>query len=384
MEILPTKIGLGKNNLATLGHKIEDECYLSMSEFSFDRGRPLNFTYGDSYEQVIEKLLEADNKKYKEVEFNLEAKTPLASDSKKYVVMFHLPFYHFLIETLMYIFKVRSVDPDSQFVVIVDKIQRHDTRVNDLKKQIEFLSWVLKENGIKYSIIKTWDRFPNKKTRNIYKVKNAIFLTMFEIATKISFKDITKLIDKHILDKIPAAGAADKKIYMSRRSMSQPAIHYSQIKDVSEINKLQGDLVTIELDPEEFFYRDNTRIYQEELLEEYLSSLGYEIFRAESFKTIQDQIAYMKSVKTVVAVSGSALLNILFMNPKGVVIELRVEELRVNLNNDKQDQLSMNIMTEYVGLSYAKNHLHIGIDSHDKEAATSIQKLKDLFNMLEV
>lgn len=101
-----------------------------------------------------------------------------------------------------------------------------------------------------------------------------------------------------------------RKVYLSRRKTTQPPITETLGTDLSKLKEVS--------------IFDDERCSNEDLLEQYLSDLGFEIICPEDFNTTEEQIKYFHTVKTLIAVTGSGLANMLWMKPEGKVIEISV------------------------------------------------------------
>lgn len=123
---------------------------------------------------------------------------------------------------------------------------------------------------------------------------------------------------------------------------------------------------------------DDTRIYDEPILEEYLSSLGYEIVIPESFKTFEEQIDYFSNVSCMISSTSAALTNMLMMPNGGTVIELKTPLIRKVY---KRDGRLANYLDEthdlYVPLSYIKKHAYLSFPVDDRLADSAVKSLKD-------
>jgi capsular polysaccharide biosynthesis protein len=102
-------------------------------------------------------------------------------------------------------------------------------------------------------------------------------------------------------------------------------------------------------------------------LEEYFKSKGFEIFVAEDFVDFKAQMQYFHETKTIVGVTGAALINSAFMQKSGKLIELQVP-LTVG-------GIEM-IHIDYHGLSFKMDHQYLTISSNRK-ADTVLEKIQN-------
>lgn len=68
-------------------------------------------------------------------------------------------------------------------------------------------------------------------------------------------------------------------------------------------------------------YKFCTRIDDEQLLENYLKSLGFEILIPEDFNSYQDQLDYISEAKILASITSSGLYGAYALNPKAAVVE---------------------------------------------------------------
>lgn len=98
-----------------------------------------------------------------------------------------------------------------------------------------------------------------------------------------------------------------------------------------------------------------SRIINEKILEQYLESNGFEILSPNSrFQTIKEQTEYFKNVKTLFAVTCSGLVNSLFMQPKGTIIEL-MSPFEAGPEDFSFFWFHSN---QYQDMAYSKNHTY--------------------------
>ena len=113
-------------------------------------------------------------------------------------------------------------------------------------------------------------------------------------------------------------------------------------------------------------YHNDERMDNEEKLEEYFKSKGFEIFVAEDMVDFKSQMQYFHETKTIVGVTGAALINAAFMQNGGKLIELQVP-LTVG-------GIEM-IHIDYHGLSYKMEHQYLTVSSN-READTVLHKIQ--------
>lgn len=359
VRVLPTKIQSAALDLETLGHRVVGDCFVTFAGGTESEEQYLNFVCSETYDGVVAEFVRRHLIWKAEGAFALVEDSRLLSDNPKYIFKFDDPFHHFIIDTVVRAFKIVDANPRAEIVFFIDHMDPKDFRYTDRMKQLKFLAKIFELNNVTYSFIDITDGvLPTYRPKPIYKIKNPVFVTVHSIAVPTSFNDVDRILEKYVLDKIPLVGDGGRKVYLSRGSLKQPANPLIEVEDGSP-------------------YKDNIRIYNESLIEEFLKERGFEIFHAEDLTNIEDQIEYFKSVSVLVGVSGSGLLNLLFMKSGGTVIELLVEDVLPGAK-------SYSIFFEYVGYSYTKSHMHISLDVWDKEGSTAVKKLDDLFKSLTI
>ena len=367
MYVAPTKIRFSKQELDSAGFRLPGSFYVSYADVT--RGEiNLDFAYDTSYESLVDRLKEKDKEEKLSRSYQLVEDPFLTSDEIKYVFRLDQPYGHFITDTICRIFRLHKSNPSAALVIIVDLVNPYDYQQSETDKQLKFLEMLLQKNSVRYTLIMNRDRHnPQGGSTEVYRFNNAVFFSGEEYSVNISLLNVTKLLEEYVLGSILDSRGGSRKLYLSRGALKQPA------------NPFRKD--TAELEPGEFRYEDNVRIYDEKLVEDYLSSKGFEIFKSEEFESLEDQIRYINTASLVVAVSGSALVNVLFMESNKTVIELKVEDMYKPYDGA---DFSYSTFMEYVNHSYAKGHTHIGVDLYNKQGSTAVEKLENLFAALDV
>lgn len=102
------------------------------------------------------------------------------------------------------------------------------------------------------------------------------------------------------------------------------------------------------------------RIDDETVVEDYFREKGFEVVSPEDFKSMPDQIDYMSQVKVLATISGSGLLNQLFMQ-----------------NGQEILSLDSGMASQFTKLSHTKQHNIVTIP-HKKVASELVQYLDSL------
>lgn len=363
--------------------KYPSECYVTLSD-SFNNvntGQPGAFEYfitDESYAGVEGKTQEYyTGSGLTGVGFLVDDDNTLLSDERKYFIYVRAAYYHFVINTLVTVFHILEKDPKATFVFCVGSgaADRGGTVIDEeLRKSLEFLAEILGRHNVKYYFLKSAYTVDRTKTIQqggplfgvdpitvypVYKCNNVVVVEDYSGLLGITLADVTELINKYICTIVSPSHEPpfNKKIYISRGSNS------SDETFLDEKNKSLG-------------YKDNTRMHGEADLEYYLESIGFEILKPFELDSIENQIRVLRSAKVLVGSTGTGLMNSLFMEPEGVVIELRLEMLHSRGNQE--------LLPYYSEYAYAKSHTYIALDCSDKQATTATRKLMNLFERLDI
>lgn len=308
----------------------------------------------------------------------------LLSPAPKYALFLREPFGHFILNNVAIIAKLHKENKDAVFLIfngIADKEEAEDKEVSNRSKLIEFLKDFFFKNNIMYYFVKTISVLhtftpinrlslayssqglePNREVISnylIYRVKNVTTVHTFNTTNSLSVVDIKNLIDEYVIEKFTSNQEPQRKIYITRKNYkSEP----------EPFNQYEGGSIG--------YKSDAKRIYDEHLVEEYMESKGFDVLDIESLSSVEEQIEIMSSAAIVVGSTGTGLINQLFMKDSQVLVELRVELGQL-------DQIHR-IVPEYYYLSTGKQHFHFVLDVRDKQAATAIDKLDQLFQNLDL
>lgn len=129
-------------------------------------------------------------------------------------------------------------------------------------------------------------------------------------------------------------------------------------------------------------YIRTDRVKNEEVLEKYLMSFGFDIFYPEKFNSFFDQMNYFYNSNIVISATSAGLVNSSFMKSESTVIELITPIRHATTENETTHYEIHNI---YNIISIQRNHRYIAISNIDKDASDIIKMLeKDnaLINML--
>lgn len=350
-----TKVGKSVEGLP-IGDTYAGEVYLSL----FDKFGPWE---SDSYQHIlVEPTAEAIADYIQNVYTKENPNAPysvklkeldyLQSDSKKYIIPFKDEFFHYVLNTLVVILYIAERNPGAEFAVVLGNSETNGYwwKEDDRRKNVEFLELILNLNKISYKVL---DPEYESHKFEVYPAKNVVVVNDFLTTRELSLAEITSAINKYVLDKLDVPVVPGKKIYVSRGEdvLSESAFVLAGV-------------------PESGYTTNSVRIYGEPELEEYLGSQGFEIFRFGSVESLEEQVRLFASAELVMGATGTGLVNVLFMNDKQNVIELKTEIKWFHGDHEAN--------SHYVWLSYGKGHRYMFLDVSDKQAKTAISQLKRL------
>jgi len=383
----PTNImsGAGKQ---CIGYSY-NECFIAATDMKQSGVDDINEHYilcRDTYEAVKAPLLDIHNKYSNSdvMAISTSVEYPvLMSSEHKYVIYMREEFGHYLLNTLANIANIHKSNPEAIFIVFTGYASGYDQdwAGKNRQKLVGFLIDFFSDNKILYylvpsmSIVNNYGDLNNasgvhdklelehsKKTvRNymIYKARNVTVVDSFANTMALTVKDIKTLIDQYINEHSANGTWAGKKIYITRGSSESETDPFI-INEDSSIGYKDGKV----------------RIYDENLLEQYLKDQGFEIVNFENLSSIRDQVQLMRSTSVILGATGTGLVNELFMEDGKILIELRVE--------DGSADTVHRIVPDYYDLSVSKQHLYFALDVPDKQATTAIKKLKNLLDSLNL
>lgn len=259
------------------------------------------------------------------------------TQAKFFIKNFHISFFHFFMETLPAVIDIVEKN-DNPFIVIDCTFDTKENVGWSLKKynrfeddKIFYLKLIvnyLEKNNIKYLLLK-----------NDYaiKINNCYFVNEIKLSNKI-FNEINKIIMSYntTVNQQPF-----KKVYLSKRQSNSGIRPLESFDDYKYSDAMQ------------------LRIMNEHLLELFLQDLGFEIINTETdFKTMEDQIKYFNDVKTIFSVTQAGLINSLFINNGGNIIEL-ISPMFVG-KTKPYDEYHIHSYF-YMDISYSQEHLYVGV-----------------------
>lgn len=317
-----------------------------MSSTPFEiHGKNTDFTFfkGEHHLPIFRNLPEEiiNSDKVRDGYLELDSALSLVSDTKKIFVSPEGAFFHLFNDTVAPLLQQLELDSDVEVIIDISKIinpmaTTNQTELND-DSFTGFFIKALRDNDVSVKLI----------NRNYYDVINInnFYINDYKFYVGDTYSAMLRLFKNYIvnLDKSP-----HKKTYLSRSRTQK----------------------------KEFL---DERLDDEQLLENYFKSLGYEIICPEDFSSFKEQLNYMYSVKTLVSLSGSGLSNSIFMQPSQNVVEL-VTPLAIpfeDTNNPYGSILIQDLHHFYATMAFKKRHKYIALNNENKKSIDIINQIEN-------
>jgi hypothetical protein len=277
----------------------------------------------------------------------------LVSEKKKIFVSPTGAFFHMFSDTVAPLIQQYELDSDVEIIIDISVISRKIFSTNQSEftdnSFTGFFIKALKDSGASVTLI-------DKNDYDVININN-FYINDYQFYVGDTYSAMFNLFKNHIdnPDVVPT-----KKVYLSRKRIP------SRIETFTDKNNL------------EVVSNDN-RVENEELLEDYLKTLGYEIVCPEDFDSFQEQLNYMYSVKSLISLSGSGLTNCLFMQPNQTVVEL-VTPLCIPFddeNNPYKSILIEDLHHFYSTMAFKKRHKYVALNNQDKSASSIINQIEN-------
>lgn len=285
----------------------------------------------------------------------------LVGDREKYLVVYQPQYYHFLVNTLTSIQRVLKSNPATVFVIILPDEQVLKQLGMGAPSIVQHLMNALRAANVDFVVLNAVVIGDDGTIRTpIYKISNFNWLLDSDHEMLEKYEPGAMDVVEAVTNLLKPIGLVDsyekKKIYLSR----------------AKVGNHQGYRVEdgVEWDG----YRDDIRIYNESLVEDYMRSIGYEVVYSEDFSSFKDQVEYMSKVGVVVSPTGTGLINIAFMDPGSTVVELKVELLF----NSENEGLHQRFIYDYESIAIAAGHEYISLPIAGKSGAVAVEKLKEI------
>lgn len=299
--------------------------------------QPKNYTKG------LYSVSRIQHKSFAEVELasNID-ESFISIEDTSYKIVLHLNhrFYHLIFENLALVVSLWKENKDLRFIILVNQVSNESWLPH-----VVFFFKVLNILKIKHQTVPF---LPGIKLA-MYNFGYYSNDELNELSIKILLEELEKIIPNKNEEKI-------EKVYLSRKYVPYPPHNFMFGGDEHDIEKLS--------------IKDDHRIKNEELLEEYLSSIGFQIVYPEDFMDFEEQIHFMRRVKVLCSVTSAGLCNMIFMDPGETVVELSTPLLV---------QGDIGIHLHYYGISRTKRLNYISIPN-DREAKELIDRCEIFFN----
>lgn len=214
----------------------------------------------------------------------------LVSDQPKVLMSLTTSLYHLYHDEFAELLTQYEITPNAKFLIDITHIKN----LNPLPEYIKMIFKFLNSNGIDYRPI-------DLSVNNIFNINNLYYRNpdAESFAINRPTKKLYEFANKYVEDK---DSVADKKVYLSRKNFKN--------RDLSFF--IKGKLS----------YENDNRFDDEQLVEDYFKSLGFEIVCPEDFESFEEQMKFFYNVKKIVSVTSSGLLNSCFMRPGSTMIEI--------------------------------------------------------------
>jgi hypothetical protein len=125
-----------------------------------------------------------------------------------------------------------------------------------------------------------------------------------------------------------------------------------------------------------------SRTDNEYIIEKFFEEIGFEIYRKGNFGDYDflEDIKYFRDVKTIAGFSGAGLVNAIFMQPGGTMIELSVPQIDAcgpsELKFPEERVIGRHLFHPIS--AFIKEHLYIQVPVLDSKSTTALAKIKEL------
>lgn len=294
---------------------------------------------------------------FRESDQNLDNALDLRSDQNKFLVSSNVGVYNFFYSVLPSIFRLNKNNPGSRFILEPNQVIMNDGN----KHFLDMFSKVLAYSGIDHEI---------KDLRTITSVIANRFCLVAPGSVRFTSEDVSEVSAVcRAVSNVKEDLVPNKMAYISRK----------MVPDDRSFVELSKPGLGIDRD---------VRIYNEHLLEEFLSERGFDIVSPESFESMEDQIRYFSQVHTIVSATSSGIANAMFMKPGGTVVEFPTTFLMMQMEHGYPPYDSYESLHHlYAALSYVLGHNYVAIPNNTRQAEdirdkiVSAKHFKELFNI---
>jgi hypothetical protein len=245
-----------------------------------------------------------------------------SSNEEKVFVRFRPEFFHAFADTFNIVLTHHKKNPETLFILNLEK----GPRMLFDNTFIPFILKTFKKLNIKFEAVYV-------QPKNAYKIDNFFYYPLYPLNIEL-IKNIDNVFAEYFSSEEPY-----KKVYLSRKKVVQTRVPIRLFGNIEE---------------EKFLFKDDIRMADENTIEKYMLSVGFEVVYPEDFESMEEQINFMSKVKTMAAPSGSGLLNISFMKPGTKVLEFTTP---ISLNGEQ------NTHNLYHGIAFAKSQKYMSISN---------------------
>lgn len=264
----------------------------------------------------------------------------LISNNKKLIGFLPLPFFHYFADFVSLILTVNSQEPNCE-IIIDETVMLEDMSNNINFKMPNFYSFVyqmMDDLGINYRILR--DTGKSVVNINNFALMNGYGHQHYAHASK----KVLRYIENYI---IKDHSEPFRKVYLSRKSIDN---------------------------------RIKSRIQDENIVEDFFESHGFEIVSVDSFSTIEEQIRFFYQAKVVCGLTGSGLTNILFTRDDQMVIELvTILGTPSHLNDNATLWHFHNF---YKMIAFGKNQTLINVPNYSQNAESLVELISKHLEVL--
>lgn len=249
----------------------------------------------------------------------------LVSADSKLIIQATSAFYHAIADVYAPVLKFCR---DNSLIHIVIVAGIPDVKAEPhYRRMMKLLVKYLTSNGVKVTYL------DDDIEKLVIRANNFVLIDRYEM-TLTGANDVRKMFQSFHQRGV----VVDKKIYLTRKSLG--AGHSIAQKQID--NTPVGAI--------DFF--NDLRVDDESLLEEYFRRYGFEVVNPdEDFKSIEEQVTFMSRVKVLISLTSAGLMNMLMMQDKQSIVELRVEFV-----SGRGMRLVQEIHDQYPSISFVNMH----------------------------
>lgn len=265
----------------------------------------------------------------------------ISSEGPKAYMMIHASVYHFFMDIAGSILSFVENNPDVELILdtavikVIMNFQQYDF--------FNFFFNALKDQGYKVTIIDSTDNIAIN-IKDFWVIPNAESPDKAPIRL---FNFFNKYIDNP--NQKPY-----RDVYVSRKKIDNRPL------------------------PEErrvFGIDDDNRIDDHDALEKLFIDNGFEVIYPEDFKNFKEQINFFHSVRTLVSLTSSGIVNACFMQPNQTIVELVtpfIIDIQPNQMDIEQGYKEPRLIIEelhhfYQKIAFYKNHKYVGIQNWNRD-----------------